>query len=279
MTHTPIVSGIYIYPVKSCRGIELASASLDAGGLMYDRTWLVVDENGRFLTQRQLPRMAVIETALEAESLCLSAPDLPELRLPLTGLAGTEREVVVWRDRCRAVDQGTEAAAWFSRCLGLGCRLVRIGAAYTRPVDPTYAPQPAQVSFADGYPLLVISEASLADLNTRLAEPLPMDRFRPNLVVSGCEAYAEDGWQTVQVGTVTFHGVKLCQRCAITTVDQATGNPGKEPLITLAGYRRVRGGGVVFGQNLIHANLGGVQVGDAMSVLQAQDSLASLQGV
>ena len=266
MTKSGIVSAIYIYPVKSCRGISVTFARLDAWGLKYDRHWMVVNADGRFLTQRQLPSLALVETALESEFLRLSAPSMPELRLPMSGILGEEVDVVVWRDRCRAVDQGNEAAEWFSTHLGKTCRLVQMGERFSRPVDPDYAPQAAQVNFADGFPLLVISEASLAELNTRLPAPLPMDRFRPNLVVSGCEPFAEDEWRTVRIGEVTFHGVKLCQRCIITTIDQMTGMGGREPLITLGTYRGVKGG-VVFGQNLVHAGLGEVCLGNVVELL------------
>ena len=266
MTKSGIISAIYIYPVKSCRGISVTSACLDTWGLKYDRNWMLVDADGRFLTQRQFPSLALVETALEPECLQLRAPGMPELRLPLFSQQGEVVDVVVWRDRCRAVDQGNEAAEWFSTHLGKTCRLVQMGEKFSRPVDPDYAPQAAQVNFADGFPLLVISEASLAELNTRLPAPLPMDRFRPNLVVSGCEPFAEDGWRTVQIGEVTFHAVKLCQRCIITTIDQMTGVSGREPLITLGTYRGVKSG-VVFGQNLVHAGIGKVCLGSVVEVL------------
>ena len=266
VTKSGIISAIHIYPVKSCCGISVTSARLDTWGLEYDRHWMVVNEDGRFLTQRQLPSLALVETALEPEFLRLSAPNLPDLRLPLSGILGEEVDVVVWRDRCRAVDQGNEAAEWFSNHLGKTCRLVKMGERFSRPVDPDYAPQAAQVNFADGFPLLVISEASLAELNTRLPAPMPMDRFRPNLVVSGCEPFAEDKWRAVRIGKVTFHGVKLCQRCIITTIDQMTGVGGREPLITLGTYRGVKGG-VVFGQNLVHEGLGELSLGNVVEVL------------
>jgi len=266
LTKAPILSAIYIYPVKSCRGISLASARLDARGLEHDRNWMVVNAEGRFLTQRQLPRLALVETALEPKFLRLIAPNLPELRLSLSGRVGEEVDVTVWRDHCRAIDQGDEAAEWFSTFLGVTCRLVRMGEGFIRPVDPNYAPEDEQVNFADGFPLLMISEASLADLNTRCSDPLPMNRFRPNLVVSGCEPFAEDTWHTVGIGKVTFDVVKSCTRCIITTIDQTTGMGGREPLITLTTYRRVEGG-VIFGQNLIHRGLGEVCLGNAVEVL------------
>jgi len=267
VTTAPILSAIYIYPVKSCRGISLTSARLDARGLEHDRNWMVVNAEGRFLTQRQFPRLALVETAFEPKFLRLIAPNLPEFRLCISGKSGQEVNVTVWRDRCRAIDQGDEAAEWFSTFLGVACRLVRMAEGFIRPVDPNYAPQNAQVNFADGFPLLIISEASLAELNTRLTEPLPMNRFRPNLVVSGCTPHAEDSWQTVRIGEVTFDSVKACKRCIITTIDQTTGMGGREPLTTLTTYRRVKGG-VIFGQNLVHTGLGEVCLGNVVEVLR-----------
>ena len=263
MTNTLFLSGINIYPVKSCRGIALKTADLDTWGLKYDRNWMIVNAEGGFLTQRKFPRMALIETALEPDTLLLKAPSLPELRLPLAGQPGEKLDVTVWKDHCQAIDQGSEAAEWLSNFMGLKCRLVRIGESYTRLADPNYTPSPAQVSFADDYPLMVLSEASLTDLNTRLAEPLPMNRFRPNLVVAGSEPYAEDNWRTMQIGEVTFEVVKPCARCAVITTNQATGRRGKEPMVTLATYRRV-GRKILFGQHLVPTGLGKVQLGDTV---------------
>jgi uncharacterized protein YcbX len=268
MTTAPTLSGIYIYPVKSCRGISLASTSLDTWGLKYDRNWMVVNAEGRFLTQRQFPRLALVETALTSEHLQLSAPKQSELHLPLSVGLGEEVDVVVWQDKCRALDWGDEAASWLSAFLGVTCRLVGINERFHRPVDPAYAPASAQVNFADGFPSLLISEASLSDLSIRCSQSLPMNRFRPNFVVSGCEPYSEDRWRTVRIGGITFDVVKPCQRCIITTIDQMTGLGGSEPLKTLATYRRVRGG-VTFGQNLVHRELGEVHLGDSIEVLSA----------
>ncbi|MCC5655041.1 MOSC domain-containing protein [Nostoc sp. XA013] len=269
MLQDPILSAIYIYPVKSCRGISLNSARLDTWGLECDRRWMVVDANGYFLTQRQLPRMALVETALNSEALCLNAPNMPELRLPLSTEVADEASVRVWRDCCQAVDQGNEASEWFSSFLGVSCRLVRMPKNFVRPVDRDYAPQDAQVSFADGFPLLIISEASLSELNSHLQKPIPMNRFRPNLVVTGCEAFSEDSWHTIQICSAIFYGVKRCRRCVITTVDQATGSRGKEPLVTLATFRRVSDG-IIFGQNLVHAGVGELQVGNTIEVLKVE---------
>lgn len=262
----PTLSAIYIYPIKSCRGIAVDAASLTHWGLEYDRNWMVVNPAGRFLTQRELPKMALIETAIAADALHLSAPGQAGLSIPLNVTDGTLMPVEVWGDRCMAVDQGDAAGQWLSQSLGIDCRLVRMGVEYDRPTNPKYA-ENAQVSFADGYPLLVISEASLADLNQRLPEPIPMNRFRPNLVVTDCEAYAEDGWKQILVNQVKFDVVKPCSRCVITTTDQDTATrSGTEPLKTLSTYRR-SGKDVLFGQNLVHRGMGELRVGSAIEIL------------
>jgi uncharacterized protein len=261
------LSAIYIYPVKSCAGIALTAAQLNDWGLKFDRNWLVVTSTGRFLTQREVPKLALVETAIDAEKLHLSAPGQTKLSVPLSEYSGETIPVEIWRDRCEAVDQGEAAGSWFSHFLEQECRLVRIGNRYDRPIEPNYGAQ-GQVSFADAYPLLLISEASLADLNQRLPESLPMDRFRPNLVVSGCDPYAEDTWQQIQIHQTCFDIVKPCTRCVITTTDQTTGTrAGAEPLKTLATYRKVKNG-VIFGQNLVHQSNGDIQVGAKVEILQ-----------
>ncbi|BAC91022.1 MOSC domain-containing protein [Gloeobacter violaceus] len=260
------VSGLFVYPVKSCRGIALEAAELGTRGIRLDREWMVVNERGTFISQRSYVRLALVETALTEARLRLSAPEMGYIEVPLAHEPGPAAEVTVWGDRCAAVDQGEEAARWFGELLKTPCRLVRMAPDWVRPVNPRYAPPGSQVGFADGYPLLVLSEASLADLNTRLAEPLPMDRFRPNLVVTGCEAYAEDTWPAVRVGEVTLRAAKPCVRCKITTIDQQTARPtGEEPLRTLATYRQIDKG-QIFGQNMVHASPGRIALGDALEV-------------
>jgi hypothetical protein len=259
------VSTLYIYPIKSCRGTAVSSATLDARGLIGDRRFMIVDDHGRFLSQRELPRMALISPAIVDGVVTLAAPGAPSLDVPIAD-DGPRRDVVVWQDQCAAIDQGDAAGEWLGDFLQVTCRLVRLADYAVRRVDPAYATQPNdQVSFADGYPLLLIGEASLADLNARLPAPLPMNRFRPNVVVRGSAPYAEDAWGTVRIGAVRASVVKPCARCTTTTVDQETAERGKEPLRTLATYRRAAHGGVLFGQNLIHAELGTIHVGDPVT--------------
>jgi uncharacterized protein YcbX len=265
------LTGIFIYPVKSLGGIALTSAALDELGLVGDRRFMVVDASGRFLTQRALPRMALIATALGNELLTLSAPAQGSLQVPLAA-AGTPLPVVVWRDTVTTIDCGGEAAAWLSDFLHQPCRLVRIGAGYDRPVNPAKARPGDRVSLADGYPLLAISTASLADLNARLqaqgGPPLPMNRFRPNVVIGGCAAYAEDTWRRLQIGPVGFRNAGPCARCIITTTDQATAERHAEPLRTLATYRRdpLEPTHLNFGRNLIHeSKTGTLRIGDPVA--------------
>jgi uncharacterized protein YcbX len=260
------LSALYIYPIKSCRGHAVDRALVTPRGLQDDRLFLITDAEGHFLTQREIPRMALIEPQLGEELLTLRAPGMSPLDVERRS-SGPAHPVVIWRDRCQAVDQGDAAAAWLSEYLGAAVRLVHLHDDFQRGVDPTYRRRPDdQTSFADAFPFLIVGAASLADLNGRLAEQLPMNRFRPNLVVQGSAPFAEDGWPQIQVGDITFDLVKPCARCSITTVDQATGAIGKEPLATLATFRRTADGKVMFGQNMVSSGTGQIAVGDPVVV-------------
>ena len=255
------LSGLYIYPIKSCAGISLESADLSATGLRHDRRWMLVDETGQFMSQRTHPRMALISIRFAPECLIASAPGMPELEIPLHLKMEDSIDVRVFGDRNKGALVGREFDRWFGEFLKFPCRLVHKPDDDLRLVDSVYAESGDQVSFADGFAFLLISEASLEDLNGRLEDPLPMNRFRPNFVIKGCRPYAEDGWSRVKIGGVPFRVAEPCPRCAITTVDQKTGARGKEPLRTLATYRESELG-TVFGRNLIHDALGTVRVGD-----------------
>lgn len=261
------VTALYHYPLKSCRGIALDEARVTPYGLEQDRHWMVVDSKGVFVSQRRLPAMALIEAQPTPQGLRLWAPDMPEY-LATSQPNGPVLEVEIWGTRSIAQDAGEAAANWLSDYLGQTCRLAILGPRFQRPVDARYDHHETQLAFSDGFPFLLLSEASLEDLNTRLDTPLPMNRFRPNIVIGGCQAYAEDHWRTLRIGALLFQGVKPCSRCAITTIDQDKAQGGKEPLKTLARYRRGADGKVYFGQNLIHASKQGIlRIGDPVTIL------------
>lgn len=263
------ISGIYTYPIKSCGAIAHTQIELDKHGPVWDRRWMVVDSDGLFITQRELPALALIQPRFDNGDLAISAPGMPEMCLPLERDAGEIWRVQVWRDECAAWDEGDTLAEWLGDYLNVDARLVRMADDFLRPVDITYAAENTPVSFADAFPLLIVTEASLDDLNRRMVErgkpPVPMSRFRPNLVVSGAAAFAEDSWRTVQIGGVTVDVVKPCARCVTTTVDQLTGTipDVAEPLATLNTFRK-QGGKVMFAQNAIHRAPGVLRVEDTV---------------
>ena len=260
----PTVSALYVYPIKSARGVRVAEAEVEGRGLEGDRRWMLVDANGRFLSQRTHPRLARVDVRLTPEGLEVEAPGQGRLSIATPRTSGRTVRVQIWEDALDVRAAAPEAHAWFSEWLGMGVRLVYQPPDVRRAVDARYGAAGDHVSLADGYPLLLTTEASLADLNARLAVPVPMDRFRPNVVVAGTDAFAEDGWQAVQIGPVRFRVAKPCKRCVVITVDQTTGaRQSKEPLRTLAYYRQ-RDGGVYFGQNLIPDGRGELREGDGV---------------
>ena len=257
------VSGLFIYPIKGTKGIPLDQAELSDRGLMHDRRFMVVDAAGEFLTQRSHPALALVEVQIRGEELVITAPGAGELSVPLRPSAGETRRVRVWNHACDAIALGEPSRRFFERALGTPSELVYMPDETVRPVDPACAPEGTRVSFADDFPFLLISQASLDDLNTRLEVKVPMNRFRPNIVVEGCGPFAEDTFGTFTIGPVTFQAVKLSARCTVTTIDQATGIGGKEPLATLARFRS-QDKQVMFGQNLIHRGQGVIRTGDLL---------------
>ena len=261
------LSAINVYPVKGLKGIALDSAECTDRGIRHDRRWMVVDGEGVFLSQRSHPRMATVWTELTDSALVLSAPDEQDLQVPLEPPPAPSMKVRVWNSICEAAPASREADWWLTQYLGMPVRLVYMPDDSVRHSNDKYAGPGKRLGFADGYAYLVIGEASLADLNKRLAAKshpaLPMNRFRPNLVLSGSEPYAEDGFGEVRVGEATLRGVKPCGRCQVTTTDQATGEVmGPEPLLTLASYRDSTEFGQMFGMNLVSVKPGRVRVGD-----------------
>jgi uncharacterized protein YcbX len=259
------LSQLVYYPIKAAAGTPVTSWEVDGFGLRHDRRWMVVDPAGRHVTQRTSPRLALVRPRIHDGCLVVEAPGTSPLELALVPGEGPAIPVTVWADTCEATLLGEPAAQWFSQYLDRPCRLAYMAERTIRPVDPDYAPPSARVSFADAFPFLLVSEESLADLNARLAQPLPMNRFRPNLVIAGGEPYVEDRQDRFEIGGIGFRGVKPCGRCVVTATDQETAHRGVEPLRTLATYRKV-GSEVMFGQNVYHLNTGRLSVGEPVLV-------------
>eukprot|EP00884_Botryococcus_braunii_P010638 jgi/Botrbrau1/19576/Bobra.0035s0061.1 len=307
------ISHLEVYPVKSCKGIPVQTAIILETGFAYDRRWVVTNERGRFRTQRDSPKLALISTSLPEEALLgewgqlppdaaltLTAPGMEPLQVPLSPLprpgVRAVRRVVVWEWEGEAEDEGDEAADWFSDFLGKRCRLARyigkpgidaVGLDRTRrTLDPNWVPSGGETAFADAFPFLLANEASLRDLNSRLGQALPMNRFRPNIVVEGCDPWAEDGWVSLKMGSgALLTSVKPCDRCKVTQTDQETGEVGREPLVTLGTFRsgRVLGWSalpswnkaVFFGWNLVPQTVGDrLSVGDPVQILKQRPDLA-----
>lgn len=252
------ISGLVVYPVKGLRGIELAEAAVEPQGLAGDRRWMLIDEDNIFLSQRTTPRMCLYRTRLDDGRLTVHAPDGDSLAIGEP--EGDRIRVEVWEDECDALLVSPSADEWFSRQLGIPCRMVYMPDDAIRPANQKYAKPGDRVGFADGFPVLVASEASLEDLNSRLQSPIPMNRFRANILFTGCDAFAEDAWPSFEVGGVSFRAAKHCVRCQVTTTNQDTAEIGKEPLTTLASYRR-EGNGVIFGSYFVPEGRGRLWVG------------------
>jgi len=261
------ISEIVVYPVKSLAGNHHSEAEIVATGFRDDRGWMIVDEQGVFITQRQHPSMSLIRTEVLERALQLTLPGLQPVEIPTLD-EGPGPRVEVWEQPCEAVDQGARAAELLSEYLGRPCRLVRMSSAFRRQIKAKYHNgDDASLGFSDSMPFLLTSQASLDDLNGRLTEPIEMDRFRPNLVVSGGAAFQEDGWKRIRIGETRFCVAKSCVRCEITTVDQSTGIKGIEPLETLGTYR-AGPKGVLFGRHLVHEGRGTIRLGDPVEVLE-----------
>ncbi|WP_298735668.1 MOSC N-terminal beta barrel domain-containing protein [uncultured Chitinophaga sp.] len=260
------IGELHIYPIKSLGGISLGSAVVTDRGLQYDRRWMLVDAQNRFITQREFPQLALLKVQLEEDSLRVTHPDKGAVRIPFEQPALSAQEVTIWNDTCSGVFVSAELDHWFTEATGIRCRLVHMPENTRRQVDLTYAPEGFITSFADAYPFLLIGQASLDDLNSRMAASLPMNRFRPNIVFTGGTPYQEDILKHIQIAGISFYGVKLCARCVLTTINQQTAQKGKEPLKTLATYR-TKNNKIMFGQNLIHEGTGVLSVGDVITVV------------
>lgn len=259
------IHSLHIYPIKSCQGISLDQAELVATGFKYDRHWMLVDSQGRFLTQRQHPQLARISTWLNAEALIVGIDNQQQLELPLLADDEERRQVQVWNDQCHAAIVSPQASRWFSDFLDLDCELVFLPESEQRRVDPHYAREDQIVGFADGFPLLVLSRESIDLLNSKLEHKVDINRFRANIVIDGCSAHAEDDWTGISVNGVDIDLAKPCSRCAIPSFDQSSAERHPTILKTLVGYRR-RDGKVFFGQNGLHSTNGRIHVGDKVEI-------------
>ncbi|QIL38360.1 MOSC domain-containing protein [Pedobacter sp. HDW13] len=262
------LSEIYVYPIKSLGGFRLKEAHLEDKGLKYDRRWMLVDEDGTFITQRKHFELALLQVSIADGKLTVAHKLTPELHISF-GLdedAGTAIPVSIWNDASTGLEVNAEVSEWFSAYLKFKVKLVKMPLAEKRFVDRDYASNDEIVSFADGYPCLMIGQAALNGLNEKLQEPVLMDRFRPNFVFTGGEPHQEDQFKTFYIGDILFSAVKPCARCVLITIDQQTGEKGQEPLRTLAGYRTLNKK-IMFGQNLIPQALGIIRTGDEIRVV------------
>jgi uncharacterized protein len=261
------VSNLTYYPIKACRGFDLTETRVERMGLADDRRMMVVTPDGEFLTQREHAKLALVTPTLKDDSVTLSAPNFDSIHFAIQK-SGTPTPVNIWKSKgVNAIDQGDESAQWLSDWLGVAARLVHVDQTFKRRLNPEYAVSDEDhTGFADGYPILVISEESLQDLNSKLGSSLPMNRFRPNIVVKGCEPFAEDTWKRIRIGGIEMALVKPCPRCVVTTIDKETLEKNKEPLKTLSKYR-MQEGGAMFGMNVIPLGEGVLRVGMTVEIL------------
>lgn len=261
-----LISQLYIYPIKSLGGIALDEALVTDRGFQYDRRWMLVDHDNLFISQREVHQMALLKPSLTDEGIKVThSVKQSSCTIPFNQTKNEFAEVTIWDDTCTGQFVSDQADQWFSSMLGIPCRLVYMPDETRRITDQRYTSADSITSFSDAYPFLLIGQSSLDDLNSKLTETLPINRFRPNIVFTGGEPYQEDRMHTFSIGDITFHGVKLCARCVMTTIDQENGVSGKEPLKTLARYRS-KNKKIMFGQNLAHEGLGEIKVGDELQV-------------
>ncbi len=263
---TITVSELHIYPVKSLRGIPLQTSNLDYSGLRYDRRWMVVTPDGIMLTQRTHPQMALVEPAIDDDCLVLDAFGMKSHRVPPTDAAMPRVASAVFGSEVSGIDVGDETANWLTQAIGEECRLIAFPASDTRPCDPAVSKRGDHTLYADGFPLLILGQSSLDDLNARLASPVTMQRFRPNIVVQGSGAFAEDRWDQVAIGDIPLRIVQACARCSVPTVDPDAGVlAGPEPIHTMSSFRE-RDGEIYFGVNATPDAEGTLSVGDSLNV-------------
>jgi hypothetical protein len=261
-----VLSEIWIYPIKSLSGVRLQNASVRPKGLELDRRWMLIDESGRFLTQREHPQMALLKTSLQHDGLMVMDKKGREIDVPINAYNSQQKlKAQIWDDEVEVYEVSNKHNEWFSDAMECKCKLVFFPESNDRPVDPDYALNQEHVSLADGYPYLIIGQSSLDDLNSRLNEPVPINRFRPNFVFTGGEPFVEDNWRNFTIGKTRFAGVKPCARCVLITVDHITAKKSNEPLATLATYRK-KGNKINFGQNVVAIDHHEIKEGDEIIV-------------
>lgn len=279
-----MISELCVYPLKSGRGIDLEQAQIDARGILWDREMMLVSSSGKFITQRQFPQLAKVKVQiLEGRVVFQSADSSTDLTLDLRFLGNDLIEVEIWGDRHKAIDLGEAAAQWFHRLLNLSpdrvCRLVKQSPNHVRLLDKKYPQEDRPLGFADNSPVMLTATASLSELNQRIVEihqqqsqAIPMNRFRPNVVIETTKPFIEDSWSLIQIGDIQFKMAKPCSRCIITTIDRDRGvkNQLKEPLNTLGTFRQLSEQGVMFGVNMIPLNEGMISKGDRLQVLKTR---------
>jgi uncharacterized protein YcbX len=271
------ISQLFIYPIKSLGGIEVTSAQVTDRGFKYDRRWMLVDQNNRFLTQREFAEMALLKVSMIEDGLLVKHALHPDtqIEIPLIPQSDQTGEFTIWDDIVKGQFVNDKIDQWFSHAMNFKCRLVYMPEDSHREVSAKYASDKI-TSLSDGYPFMMIGQASLDDLNSRLADRLPINRFRPNMVFSGGQAFEEDTMAHIQINGINFFGVKLCARCPIPTIDQDTIAKSKEPTKTLLTYRR-RNNDVYFGQNFVHQGNGMISIGDEITVLEVKEMPNSLK--
>jgi uncharacterized protein YcbX len=268
-----VVTDLLVYPIKSLGGMSVSAALVGDRGFEHDRRWMLIDESNRFVTQREFPEMALLKASIANEILSVrDSRDGASIQIPLSSPSGSALQVNIWDDQCSALLVEGESTQWFSKRMGRPLRLVYMPDASHRLVDKDYANQGEITGFSDGFPILIIGQSSLDDLNCRLEKPVPMDRFRPNIVFSGGDAFEEDSFRVFRIGDVRLQAVKPCARCVLTTTDQETAQRSAEPLKTLAGFRKANNK-IYFGQNLLAESRGWIRVNDQLIVEQKQDPL------
>ena len=270
------VDSLWIYPVKGMSGIQVKSTTFNNLGFLFDRRWMLVDPNGRFLSQREVPELALFKTSIKGGHLLISDSRGREVEIPISSGKPWDRRAVVWGSSCKADSYGAEVDEFFSDSLARRCHLVKMAEGFKRKLAPYYRVNSGDsVSFADGFPFLITTTASLEELGRRVGEHVPMDRFRPNIVIRNTTPFEEDRWRILTIGDHSFHLVKPCARCVVTTIDQATGGvTDGEPLRTLAKFRTSSRAGkskILFGQNAVPADASGeLSAGDSVALIKSR---------